>query len=137
MENDTRAAQILRIIQSLATLPGGKKVDVSFKKLPRLGPAEPGTSYQASTSSFEVAQVPSFVAVPRDTEEVVIRLSGALAGTLNRDLLVDELREFFDASNLHDNWDVRVNFLHNQDRPPQYELTVFSHLFVTGAEAWA
>jgi hypothetical protein len=129
MINDTRANQVRQIVKDLASLPGGQRVDISFRKYPRFGPAEPGTPFMASTRSFDVHQVPEAAAVPSDAEDVTICLRGSLGGTLHRDLLVDELEALFEQAHLHEGWDVRVNFRQNEDRLPLYELTVSSHDF--------
>ncbi len=128
MRNDTRAVQVRQIVQELASLPGGMAVEITAKKLPRFGPADLDSPYQVSTRVFTVQEIPESVSVPHDTDEVIIRLRGALGEPKAKAGLVDELHTFFSSPDLQDQWDLRTHFKNGSDPRPAYELTVFSHV---------
>ena len=137
MRNDTQAMQAQQIVQQLATLPGGRAVDVIAKKLPQLGPGGTGTPYQVDTRRFDVQQIPEQFSIPTDSDELIIRLHGSLDEPQKKDALVDNLHKMFAQADLHDHWDVRTSFKINGDPKAAYELTVFSHLPPAMPEALA
>jgi hypothetical protein len=126
MRNDTREKQAQQIVHQLASLPGGQSLDVISRKLPHLGPADAGSSYQVSKRSFAVCELPQTLPIPSDSEEVIIRLRGLLADGQVKGSLVSDLHDFFNASDLNEGWEVRAHLKKGRNDAPEYELTVFS-----------
>src|SRR5687767_4945684 len=52
MNADPESHDAAEIIRGLSSLPGGISVEVTSKRFPRLGPAEPGTGYVQQEQSF-------------------------------------------------------------------------------------
>lgn len=130
MNAETRSQQATRILRALAAMPGSRSLNVTSRKFSRLGPAEPGTSYEECTRSFRADGIPmKRLSIPSDVEEVVITLQGALPTLCNRDRVLRELRQTI--GELQDTWEARARFARSSDAPA-YEVTVFTD--VHGAE---
>jgi hypothetical protein len=126
-------------MQGLASLPGGGKVDVISRKLPRVGPAEANTGYIVSTRSFQVEEIPQQQQscssyVQPDSEEVIIRLRGRLEEPVKRSSLLNQLHQLFAEPDLRHHWDVRTYFKPNAQPELAYELMIVSHAAVSVPE---
>jgi hypothetical protein len=122
MFNGNRSNQVKQIVSALASLPGSMAVNITSRKFPRLGPAEPGSGYEESQWSFPVSQLPEALAVPSDSEEIVITVQGSLPAPGTRDELVARLDSLLGPSGVGDQWDVRTHF--SQVPHSEYELQV-------------
>jgi hypothetical protein len=129
--------EVSRIVQVLASLPGSMAMNVISRKFPRLGPAEPGTTYQEETKSFASDSIPDGLRVPADVEEVVITLQGTLPQANARNELVNQLNEFFDTSEIAGGWDVRAKFSVQPTDGHAYELTIFKNPASGRSDAYA
>lgn len=126
MSTQRRTGEVVQILRHLAALPGSQALDITAKRLARMGPAEPGTPYEERTRSFSTDAVPDAVALPENPDEIVITVHGSLPKPEAQKELVERLNDFFDQQELGQTWDVRTKFLPRPNGSP-YELTVFTH----------
>lgn len=119
--------EVGRILQALATLPGGRDLDVFVRRFPRHDPASPWTTHEEQRWHLEPAQMPATLPIPENAEEIVITLKGALTANHDKPELNHKLDELFGASCIGTEWEVRTAFTEPRDAAGDYELTVFQN----------
>jgi hypothetical protein len=128
MARNDRSAEVIQILQSLATAPGLEAFRIVARTFPRAGPAEMSAGYRESVFRFGPGEVPDEVTIPPDAEEINIGLLGALPDDRAREHVVEQVRSsIFAAAGTGVTWDFRAEFPAGVgEQRLQYQLTLFT-----------
>ena len=118
--------QVSQIVQTLVGLEGSSDISVVSRRYPRVGPAEPGVGFEEQSSHFSTSQMPQEVALPADTDEVVIQVKGALQQPDSATDLKQRVHQFVTEAEIGDTWDVRSHF-GNVQSGRAYQFTLFTN----------
>jgi len=128
---DSLSNQVSQIVQSLVGLQGSSDISIISRRYPRFGPAESGAGFEEQASHFSTAQMPANVALPPDTDEVVIHVNGSMSHTDLASDLRQRVDDFVREMEIGDAWDVRSHF-HDHPANKTYQFTLFTN-FVPGS----
>jgi hypothetical protein len=123
--------QVARIVQTLVGLEGSSDISIISKRYPRCGPAEANCGYEEQTSKFSVASIPNDLLVPKDTDELVIRVDGLLPDPQRAGELKQQVNDFVVESEIGSHWDVRAKFK-DAETSRAYQFTVFTNMIPSG-----
>jgi len=123
--------QVSQIVQNLVGLQGSSDISIVSRRYPRIGPAESGVGYEEQSSHFTAATMPADVALPPDTDEVVIHLKGSLSSADLAGDLKQRVNDFMNEMEMMDTWDIRSHF-HDQPSNKAYQFTLFTNFVPRG-----
>ena len=131
MHTDPQSHDAAEIIRGLSSLPGGISVQVTAKRFPRRGPAEPGTGYQQQEQSFDLHHLPDELPIPQGMDEILITMQGALDGddddaTLG---LLTRVNFVLGSATTSTCWEARTFLGAAQARPRPYKVALFTDFF--------
>ena len=129
MYTDPQSHEAAEIIRGLSSLPGGISVQVTAKRFPRRGPAEPGTGYVQQEQSFDLHHLPDDLPIPQGMDEIVITAEGALDGDVSTLGLLTHVNGVLGSVTTHTCWEARTFLGATQTRPRPYKINLFTELF--------
>jgi hypothetical protein len=115
------------ILNALCDLEGSTDFTVTHKRFPRLFPRTNVNSYEEKTYHFPAGDVPDWLIVPPDVEDVIVKIKGVLDRPNRCDAVVNELSRCLSNSDLSRDWDMRIEFRVSTEGRRMYELTVFTN----------
>lgn len=129
MYTDPQSHDAAEIIRGLSSLPGGISVQVTAKRFPRRGPAEPGTGYVQQEQSFDLHHLPDHLPIPQGMDEIVITMQGALEGEASTLGLLTNVNGVLESVPTHTCWEARTFLAPAQTHPRPYKINLFTELF--------
>ena len=136
MNADPQSHDAAEIIRGLSTLPGGISVQVTARRFPRRGPAEPGTGYLQEEQSFDLHDLPAELPIPGGMDEIVITMQGALPESEESTVgLLTQVNSLLGAVQTNACWDSRTFFGNAMNRPRPYKINLFAEMFSGSANA--
>jgi hypothetical protein len=129
MNADPQSHDAAEIIRGLSSLPGGISVQVTSKRFPRRGPAEPGTGFMQQEQSFDLHHLPDDLPIPGGMDEIIITMQGALDVEDSTLGLLTRVNSVLGSVSTSTCWEARtfLGATHVQPRP--YKINLFTELF--------
>jgi len=129
MNADPQSHDAAEIIRGLSSLPGGISVEVTSKRFPRLGPAEPGTGYVQEEQSFDLHHLPDDLPIPNGMDEIVITMQGTLDGEDSTLSLLTRVNSVLGSVSTNTCWEARTFLGATHTRPRPYKINLFTEFF--------
>jgi hypothetical protein len=128
MNADPQSHDAAEIIRGLSSLPGGISVQVTSKRFPRRGPAEPGTGFMQQEQSFDLHHLPDDLPIPGGMDEIIITMQGALDVEDSTLGLLTRVNSVLGSVSTSTCWEARtfLGATHVQPRP--YKINLFTEL---------
>jgi len=128
MRRNCCSSQVVDLLHSLAAIPGSIELRLRARQFARLGPADPGSSYQERIDSFRPDHLPDSVDLPPDPDEIAVTVEGSLPDGTAADPIIDDLDDFVHA-HLGAEWDLRAHVPGCESSQRGFTFTVFmNHL---------